>query len=271
MPLETTNMAVDWNAFLNGPWPDIIDPSSTDLSIEMPKTSSARPVGFSQVDDLTNFDAALRDSQTDAYFDDNLFAGSDYFLSDLEGLQSSASGIAAGDSTSESSPEPPNSIGLSRNGLSVSDALALLTKDTNQSSMMQSSRRPTVGRASTFPNLQYESMFPNTLESGFVEDLTFPDGPTGPSSKVNGDSAHKNNASDNDINPSSTSSTGKRAHKVKPDIISACWTSPLCPNHDQEGPPPNPSSCGGGCAPFLFANEDMQSAVPVADVASKIA
>src|SRR5690242_16714441 len=39
-------------------------------------------------------------------------------------------------------------------------------------------------------------------------------------------------------------------------MISACWTSPLCPNHDQDGPPPNPSTCGGGCAPFLFAEQD---------------
>jgi len=244
--------AVDWNAFLNGPWPDITDPSSTDLSIEMPKTSSARPLGLSEVDDLTTFDSVLDSTQTDAYFDDNLFGNSDYFLSDLEGLQSSGSGIAGGDSTSESSPEPPNNIGLSKNGLSVSETLALLSKNPDQSPAMQSSRRPTVMRASTFPNLQYESMFPNNLESGFVEDLTFPDGPTGPSSssKASVDSTGNKN------NPPSTSTTAKRAHKDKPDILSACWTSPLCPNHDQDGPPPNPSNCGGGCAPFLFANED---------------
>jgi hypothetical protein len=57
---------------------------------------------------------------------------------------------------------------------------------------------------------------------------------------------------DKDAQPSTTS---KRT-KAKTDIISACWTSPLCPNHDQDGPPPNPSSCGSGCAPFLFAPED---------------
>ncbi|CAI6339497.1 unnamed protein product [Periconia digitata] len=250
-------MAVDWNAFLNGPWPDMTDPSSTDLSIEMPKTTSARPLGSTPVDDLAAFDSVLNANQPDAYFDDNLFGNSDYFLSDFEGLQSSASGIAGGDSTSESSPEPSNSIGLSRNGLSVSETLALLSGNPDQSPNMQSSRRPTIMRASTFPNLQYESMFPNNLESGFVEDLTFPDGPSGPSStsKTTGDN-NGNNPNGNNRNLSSTSTTGKRAHKAKPDILSACWTSPLCPNHDQDGPPPNPSNCGGGCAPFLFANDD---------------
>lgn len=54
---------------------------------------------------------------------------------------------------------------------------------------------------------------------------------------------------------STANSTGKRA-KNNPDILSACWTSPLCPNHDQNGPTPNPSTCGGGCAPFLFADEE---------------
>lgn len=243
--------AVDWNAFLNGPWPDMTDPSSTDLSMEMPKTSSARPIGSPEGDTLATFDSVLDTTQTDPYFVDNLFGNSDYFLSDLEGLQSSGSGIVGGDSTSESSPEPPN-ISLSKGGLSVSETLALLSKNPIQSPNMQSSRRPPVMRASTFPNLHYESMFPNNLESGFVEDLTFPDGPNGApsSSKATADSTG------NKSNSPSTSTAAKRAHNDKPDILSACWTSPLCPNHDQDGPPPNPSNCGGGCAPFLFANED---------------
>jgi len=38
------------------------------------------------------------------------------------------------------------------------------------------------------------------------------------------------------------------------DALSACWTSPLCPSYSDEGPPPNPATCGGGCAPFLFDN-----------------
>jgi len=62
------------------------------------------------------------------------------------------------------------------------------------------------------------------------------------------------------MSPSKTNTTTKRA-KNSPDILSACWTSPLCPNHDQDGPPPNPSTCGGGCAPFLFADQDILPAL----------
>ncbi|KAF2758552.1 hypothetical protein EJ05DRAFT_475855 [Pseudovirgaria hyperparasitica] len=43
--------------------------------------------------------------------------------------------------------------------------------------------------------------------------------------------------------------------KNSTDNISACWTSPLCPNnHGQGESPPDPASCGGGCAPFLFGD-----------------
>jgi hypothetical protein len=46
----------------------------------------------------------------------------------------------------------------------------------------------------------------------------------------------------------------KRQRAAKADGISACWTSPLCPNNTKEGTPPNSSTCNGGCAPFLFDN-----------------
>jgi len=50
------------------------------------------------------------------------------------------------------------------------------------------------------------------------------------------------------------------------DVLSACWTSPLCPNNTKEGTPPNPSTCGGGCAPFLFDTKTEDS--PQTDVSS---
>jgi len=58
------------------------------------------------------------------------------------------------------------------------------------------------------------------------------------------------------VERTNTTETVTKRTKNKPDILSACWTSPLCPNHEQNGPPPNPSTCGGGCAPFLFADQD---------------
>ncbi|KAF1817544.1 hypothetical protein P152DRAFT_386976 [Eremomyces bilateralis CBS 781.70] len=53
----------------------------------------------------------------------------------------------------------------------------------------------------------------------------------------------------------------KRSRGEQPDSRSACWTSPLCPNHTKQGTPPDPSTCGAACAPFLFgeipeSNED---------------
>ncbi|KAK3064243.1 hypothetical protein LTS18_008917 [Coniosporium uncinatum] len=50
------------------------------------------------------------------------------------------------------------------------------------------------------------------------------------------------------------------------DALSACWTSPLCPNNNKEGTPPNPSTCGGGCAPFLFDTKTEDS--PQTDISS---
>jgi len=46
--------------------------------------------------------------------------------------------------------------------------------------------------------------------------------------------------------------TATKRQKGQSDNRSACWTSPLCPNHGIDGVTPNPSTCGGGCAPFLF-------------------
>lgn len=52
-----------------------------------------------------------------------------------------------------------------------------------------------------------------------------------------------------------TDSAVKR-RKGPSDKASACWTSPLCPNSGKEGSIPNPSTCSGGCAPFLFNFKD---------------
>lgn len=243
-------MALDWDAFLideafnvpNGQWPDITAPP-TDLTFEMPKSSSTRTSG--SADPGVDFDSLLNGTSADPYFDDSLFAPNDYFLSDLEVLQPFGESTTGGESTSESSPEP--SVGTALTGYSP------LTSENsasfNRIGQMPPMQKPSISRANTFPNPQYESLFPNNLESGFVEDLTFPNGPNEPNSS-------SGSAKTVTENKSSTGTTTKRPHKAKTDILSACWTSPLCPNHDQDGPPPNPSSCGGGCAPFLFANDD---------------
>ncbi|KAJ4292615.1 hypothetical protein N0V90_009278 [Kalmusia sp. IMI 367209] len=242
-------MALDWNSYLidealnipNDQWPDITTPP-TDLPLEMPKSSSTRTSGSAEPEVIAAFDSLLNGTSADPYFNDSLFASNDYFLSDLEVLQPFGDSTTGGESTSESSPEPSVGTALTGNSPLTSDTPASFIRGA-QMPIMQ---KPAVTRANTFPNPQYESLFPNNLESGFVEDLTFPNGPSG---------SPNSTKSPTDNKPSS-GTTAKRSHKAKADILSACWTSPLCPNHDQDGPPPNPSNCGGGCAPFLFANDD---------------
>ncbi|QDS70661.1 hypothetical protein FKW77_001078 [Venturia effusa] len=58
-------------------------------------------------------------------------------------------------------------------------------------------------------------------------------------------------------------STKRTRAEGRSDAISACWTSPLCPNHTdpRDGTPPNPATCGGGCAPFLFGEEPLPDSV----------
>jgi hypothetical protein len=240
-------MALNWDAFLDAEsiniphdqWPDLTTLSTGHIISEMPKSTPTGTSG-SKPEDVTQLDSLLNGSSIDPYFDDSIFISNDYFLSDLEVLHPFGNTAGGGASTSESSPEPVSATSLS------AQSPAALIAELNQLPQMTTAQRQALQRANTFPNPAYESMFPNNLDAGFVEDLTFPNGPKG---------AATSSKPALDRTQSSTSVTTKRS-KNKPDIISACWTSPLCPNHDQEGPPPNPSTCGGGCAPFLFANDD---------------
>jgi hypothetical protein len=242
-------MSLNWDTFdtfldaesiniPNDQWSDLASLPNGHSS-EMPKSTTANPSG-STPEDVTNFDSLLNGTSVDPYFDDSVFISNDYFLSDLEVLQPFGNTAGGGASTSESSPEPVSAISTS-----AQDRASLLA-ELQQLPQMTAAQRQALQRANTFPNPTYESMFPNNLEAGFVEDLTFPNGPKG---------ASTSSKPALDRTQSSSSVTTKR-NKNNPDILSACWTSPLCPNHETEGSPPNPSNCGGGCAPFLFANDD---------------
>lgn len=240
-------MSLNWDAFLdadsinipNDQWSDFNSIQTGPLSTEMPKSTTTNTSG-SAPEDVTDFDSLFNGTSVDPYFDDSVFMSNDYCLSDLDILQPFGNTAGGGASTSESSPEP-----VSVTITSAQNHAALLA-ELNQLPQITTAQRQAFQRANTFPNPTYESMIPNNLDASFVEDLTFPDGPKG---------AATTSKPLLDTTPSSSSITTKRT-KNKPDILSACWTSPLCPNHDQDGPPPNPSSCGGGCAPFLFANDD---------------
>lgn len=243
-------MALNWDAFLNtegfnlpnDQWSDLLPPTSAPPTSQMPKSTTTDTSGSSP-EDVNNFDSFLGSSSADPYFDDSLFLSNDYFLGDLDVLKPFGNNVGGGKSTTESSPEPTVSGKNPASQTPVS-----LANGMNQSPNMSPAQRQALQRANTFPNPAYESMFPNNMESGFVEDLTFSQGPKGPS-------AATKPALEKTQTSAAANTTMKRT-KNKPDILSACWTSPLCPNHDQEGVPPNPSTCGGGCAPFLFADQD---------------
>ncbi|KAF1926256.1 uncharacterized protein M421DRAFT_102601 [Didymella exigua CBS 183.55] len=242
-------MALNWDAFLNAEslniphdqWPDLSAPTTGPPSSDMPKSISSQTSG-SAPEDATAFNTFPNGTSADPYFDDSLFISNDYFLSDLEVLQPYGNIVSAGGSISESSPEPSTAAA----NISAYQTPGSISKNSNQSLQMASLRRQSVQPADTLPNPTYESMLPNNLETGFEEDLTFPNGVKESSAPLKSALDRKRTSID----------LVKKRNKNKPDILSACWTSPLCPNHDQDGPPPNPSTCGGGCAPFLFADQD---------------
>jgi hypothetical protein len=244
-------MALNWDAFLNtesfnlpnDQWSDFLPPTSAPPTSQMPKSTTTDTSGSSP-EDVTNFDSLIGGTSGDPYFDDSLFLSNDYFLGDLDVLKPFGNNVGGGRSTTESSPEP--APGTSNN--STTQTPVSLVNGPNQSPNMSPAQRQALQRANTFPNPAYESMFPNNMDSGFVEDLTFTDGPKGPSTAAKLELER--------IQSSIAANTTSKRSKNKPDILSACWTSPLCPNHDENGPPPNPSTCGGGCAPFLFADHD---------------
>ncbi|KAF2808329.1 uncharacterized protein BDZ99DRAFT_52050 [Mytilinidion resinicola] len=253
-------MSLNWNAFLteeglnlpNDRWADAPRTTagrSSDANTSS-STSARQSFGLAQESaDTSAFESSLLGTG-DNFFSDAYYNPNDYFLSDLEVLQPFGDTIAGENSTSESSPEPTSGISASEHTIfqpnkSLSQHPASRATQSPQST---STKRPNPQRSRTYPNQSqdFTSMFSKPSEAGFVEDLTFPNGPTGfPNTKTT--------AQGNAVQNTSAETTQKRNRQGdNPDAISACWTSPLCPNHSEGGTPPNPSTCGGGCAPFLF-------------------
>ncbi|KAI8933822.1 hypothetical protein NX059_009524 [Plenodomus lindquistii] len=233
----------------NDQWSDYQHSTHAPPTSQMPQSVSTDTSGSSP-EDGTNFDALLNGVSVDPYFDDSLFAPNDYFLSDLEVLHPLSNNLTDAKS-SDSSPEPSATIANYSNSQNPATLSNGLSQAVHMSpAQVQQAQRLALQRSTTFPNPAFDSIFSN-LGSGLVEDLTFPNGPKGLSTS---------SKPAPDRSQSSVNQTVKRT-KNKPDILSACWTSPLCPNHDQDGPPPNPSTCGGGCAPFLFADQDALPAL----------
>ncbi|KAF2839211.1 hypothetical protein M501DRAFT_1011100 [Patellaria atrata CBS 101060] len=190
----------------------------------------------------------------DSYFSDAYYGLGDYFLSDGEILEP-LSRTLAGDSTSDSSPEPFNTNleevltprptqPASRLRLSPPTSTARTVSQQNPT-LVQTGR--TVNKTPTFSRAELSSLFLDPDDPTFATDLTYQHLPTV-------------DALETASAPNSNSTSTKR-NRGPTDPISACWTSPLCPNHAEEGTPPNPSTCNGACAPFLFADSPPSGTV----------
>jgi enamine deaminase RidA (YjgF/YER057c/UK114 family) len=239
-------MALNWDDFCNteildipnDPWSDFEQLPIAPFASEMPKSTTIEQLSRPTPGETIDFDSFLTGSSVDPYFvdDDSLFIPNDDFLGDFSTSQ--GFGHISGGSTTESSPEPPSATSLSKSPNKTTYLAGLA-----RSGQMQDSVRQALQRANT----ACEPMLTNSATAGIIEDLTFLDGPD--------DMAEPSEAI---VGRSKTStSTHTKRNKNEPDILSACWTSPLCPNHKQEGLMPNPSSCGGECAPFLFADDGI--------------
>ncbi|KAK7523109.1 uncharacterized protein IWZ02DRAFT_376554 [Phyllosticta citriasiana] len=238
-------MAHHWNPFLpedalnsqNDRW-DL--PSRTSSHQNQPANTSTAPATShasapvtAQASDFAQFDNAGQETYfSDAFYNDP----NNYFLSDLEVLEPLGNVTLAG-STSESSPENYN------------DVTQVDLTDPSRMARFEPARSSTQTYAKAFPS--------DPRSQAYAEDLSY--------SQLQLQQQPSRQSSKQIVNTletvdefQETDLTTKRNRggiNNNADSISACWTSPLCPNHKKEGTPPNPSTCNGGCAPFLFADE----------------
>ncbi|KAF2091316.1 hypothetical protein K490DRAFT_71514 [Saccharata proteae CBS 121410] len=232
-------MSLNWGSFLtdeglntqNDRWPS--SKSTPERNIAATTAASA-PSTNPTTTDFSPFEGA--NSQN--YFSDAFYNGpGDYFLSDLEVLEPLGNVTLAGGSTSESSPETFNDF-------------------TNEPVALQNDSRPAATTTtSTRPRQNYVTAFPDQRSPSYTD------------SNVNYTSASTRSTARNSLSaldtvpevPETDLTTKRSKASGRSDAISACWESPLCPNHTKDtkdGSLPNPSACGGGCAPFLFGDGD---------------
>jgi hypothetical protein len=248
-PTLTVTMELNWDAFLstegfdipNDQWSDLTTLPAAPSTSEMPK-STTTDTSESASEDVNEFDPFLTDLSVDPYFvDDALFIADDYFPSGLDMSPPFADIMDSDEVTNAMAKFSSMSDGTTRLPTQLNP-----TANLDQSPQIQSSLRQAVYRANTLRNS--ESAYTNDNNNIDFDDIPFAEGSEGlprPLEPV-----------PETARGPAIMTTKRKKSKDVPDIVSACWTSPLCPNQDQNGVPPSPSNCGAGCAPFLFANDD---------------
>ena len=188
--------------------------------------------------------------QPNLYFDDNFFGDDQYLLSDRE-VFSSLDPID--DTTLDSPPElqptlqsnsstfPLQQTGMRRSTSAMTGTGSSTSSPTQASLRLSNSRSP----SSDIAPLDSKDLDVNV--ENFLDDLTFLKSPL-PSASSN--TTLETVAEEIDV----TTEPTKRPRGNRADFLTACWTSPLCPNNNKEGTPPDPATCGAACGPFLFSD-----------------
>lgn len=190
---------------------------------------------------VTPFDFNVTD---DSFFPDPAFTPDDFALSDFEVSDPFFRGLTL-DSTSESSPE---ATGMDQ---TPSDQCTQSRIPSSTPGSIQQ-QRPTA--PATISPAQWDALTQVTNRyNSLLEDVN--DSPLENDFSSNQPTTMNPNDMDNQPPHKRQESSVQKRTKDKNESISACWTSPLCPNYAKEGTPPSPSTCGGGCAPFLFSND----------------
>ena len=257
-------MSFNWNSSL-GTTDDLLTSLLSETSpVDNTQQSFSQPSSTGPANDPTldftnpadfGFGPLLQDDFhfNDAYSDNNY-----YLLNNLEAMVplGGAPGIASG---SDSSPETISALDLNvlsvnQNARSRSSAAMMSGVESNVSPAEGSLPLPD-SRSPSTSDVQSVPTVPDTRVENFLSNLTFLKSPM-PTSTASG-SALDTVAEETDL----TSETLKRQRGAAPDVLTACWTSPLCPNNQKEGTPPDPANCGGACAPFLFDDQPLTDAI----------
>jgi hypothetical protein len=262
-------MSFDWNSSLDTD--DLTDLLSETSPVGNTQQLPAPPVqslqsngptlGFTSPTDF-GFNPLLRDD-----FQFNYSDGDYYLLNDVESLDP-LGGTLGTTPTLNSLPEPTSTIdlryhtipSLNQNTFSTSSPTMASTAESNISSAEGSSPFSD-SKSPSISDMRSVSNAPDTRVENFLNNLAYLKSPM-PSNSTTLDTA----AEGTDL----VSETLKRQRGTEPDVLTACWTSPLCPSNQKDGIPPDPSNCGGACAPFLFGDQPLPDAIDTSLLSQEI-
>lgn len=221
---------------------------------------TSRPLDFSNPADF-GLDPSLQDN---TFFDDTYFGNDNYFLSDLEVL-GPLGATGGGTISSDSSPEPNSAVDLNGHTIFTSQdgsrrsSSAMAPRASSSASSAELSLPLSNSRTSSISAAaQSTSTGTDDRVENFLDNLNYLKSPM-PTSTANG-TPLDTVAEEVD----STPDPSKRQRGLLGDFLTACWTSPLCPKNKKEGTPPDPSNCGGACAPYLFGDQPLPDTIDTA-------